>query len=198
MIKHIIFDFDGVVADSFDINWPLSKDHDETATMEDFLAHHDGNVYAEPRIKFREERVHEFWTEYRRQLTPGHLADAIGPIKRFDERYSMYIVSSTSEEIMKGVMEKAGILSLFAAVMGHETHKSKVEKFKMLMDQYDVTSDNSIFVTDTLGDIKEANKVGIKTIAETFGYHPRERLLLGDPFKIADSWSQIEEMVGGL
>ena len=39
MIKNIIFDFDGVIADTFDVNWALSQEHDETATLEDFLAH---------------------------------------------------------------------------------------------------------------------------------------------------------------
>lgn len=192
MIKNLIFDFDGVIADTFDINSALSFEHDETATLEDFLAHHDGNVFAEPRIKFKPERVHLFYSEYRKRLTPSHLDWSVKPLQRLGEKYSLYIVSSTSELVIKEVLEKLDLLELFTRVMGQETHRSKVEKFKMLMDQNGITPKDTIFITDTLGDIKEANKVGIRTIAETFGFHPRERLALGEPLKIVDSWAEIE------
>jgi phosphoglycolate phosphatase len=195
MLKNLIFDFDGVIADTHDINWALSQEHDETATHEDFLAHHDGNVFAEPKIKFKPETVHLFYSEYRKRLTGSHLEQALNPLRRFGETYSLYIISSTSEEVIKEVLEQCGILNLFARVMGEETHRSKVEKFRMLMQSEDINPENSIFVTDTLGDIKEAHKVGIRTIAETFGFHNRERLQQGNPFRIADSWEEIEETI---
>lgn len=198
MIKNLIFDFDGVIGDTFDINWGLSQEHDETATLEDFLAHHDGNVFAEPRIKFKSERVHLFYSEYRKRLTPTHLANAVEPLQRLGEKYALYIISSTSEEVIKEVLQKAGILDLFTRVMGFETHASKVEKFLFLKNEYDVRPENALFITDTLGDIKEASKAGIKTIAETFGFHDRERLAQGEPFMIVDSWEEIERVLKSL
>ena len=198
MLKNLIFDFDGVIADTHDINWFLSHEHDETATYEDFLAHHDGNVYAEPRIKFKPESSHLFFDEYRKRVTTSHLEKSIEPLKRLKEKYSLYIISSTSEPVIKEILEKSQILDIFVRILGQETHESKVEKFKMLMEDDVVTSENTVFVTDTLGDIKEAHKVGIKTIAETFGFHNRERLETGEPFKIVDSWEEIERTVDGL
>ena len=195
MLKNIIFDFDGVIADTHDINWALSQEHDETATYEDFLAHHDGNVFAEPRIKFKEENLHLFYSEYQKRLTTSHLKQAIGPLTRLGEQYSLYVISSTSEVVIQEVLLQSEVLSFFKRTMGAETHKSKVEKFKMLMETEDVTPENTIFVTDTLGDIKEAHKVHIRTIAETFGFHSRTRLEQGSPFKILDSWSEIENTI---
>lgn len=195
MFKNIIFDFDGVIADSHDINWALSQEHDDTATHEDFLAHHDGNVFAEPRIKFRPEKVHLFHSEYRLRLTRNHLERAINPLKRLSERHSLHIISSTSEVSIKAALEQCDILTLFSNIMGAETHRSKVEKFKMLMQSDGIDSGNSVFITDTLGDIKEASIVGIRTIAETFGFHNRERLEQGNPFRIVDSWEEIEEVI---
>lgn len=195
MLKHLILDFDGVMADTFDINWPIVKEGDDSNTMEDFLAHHDGNVYATPRIKFEQEH---FWEEYRKRLTPGHLEKALEPLQRLGQRYALYIVSSTSENIIKEILKLAGLSPLFVSVLGQETHRSKVEKFKILMTQYGLTSENSLFVTDTLGDIREANELELKTIAVTFGFHPRERLALGEPFKIVDSWQEIEETINTL
>ena len=163
--------------------------------MEDFLAHHDGNVFAEPRIKFDPDRVHMFYSEYSKRLQPCHIELSKATLKRLGRIYNLYIISSNSEGAITNVLEKAGVLRLFTRIMGEETHKSKVEKFRMLMDQNNITSDNSIFITDTLGDVKEAAKVGIRTIAETFGFHNRERLSLGKPFKIVDSWEEIEKTI---
>lgn len=194
-LKHVIFDFDGVIADTADTNWALSQEHDATATYEDFLAHHDGNVFEEPRIKFLPEKRHIFHSEYRKRLTQSHLEKAILPLQHLGLLYTLHIVSSTSEESIKIALEKAGILELFSRIMGQETHFSKVEKFKILMSENGVTSLNSIFITDTLGDIKEANKVGIRTIGETFGFHNRERLEIGEPYAIVDSWEEIERII---
>ncbi len=195
MLKHIIFDFDGVIADTFNVNWSICQMHDPVATTEDFLAHHDGNVYAEPRVKIRHL---QFIDDYRSHLTSGHLTHAIPPIQRLSKLYSLYIISSTSEDVIKEVLENAGLLSLFVRVMGFETDRSKVAKFKMLIDNHGVTPENSVFVTDTLGDIKEGHHAGIRTIAETFGYHTRERLEQGKPFTIVDSWEEIESTIASL
>lgn len=198
MLKNIIFDFDGVIADTFDMNLALSQEHHEGATLEDFLAHHDGNVYEEPRIMFKPERLGEFYAAYDSTLSESHLAMAMGPIQRLGKKYALYIISSNSEVSIRRVLEKAGVAGLFTRIMGEEMHRSKVEKFKILIEQNGITPDNSIFITDTLGDVKEANKVNIKTIAETFGYHDRARLAQGNPFKIADSWDEIEQVLHDL
>jgi len=197
MIKHLIFDFDGVVADTFDMNWALTQEHDETATVDDFITHHDGNVFEEPRIKFKPERVEEFYSEYQKRLTPSHTKKAADPLRRLGAQYQLYVVSSNGERAIKAVLEQTGLAPLFMRIMGAETHESKVEKFKMLMKEYGVTPENALFISDTLGDIKEAHKVGLRTIAVTFGYHDRERLSLGNPFAIVDSWGEVEGIVAG-
>ncbi len=197
-IAHIVFDFDGVIADTYDINWALSQDHDPEATEEDFLAHHDGNVYEEPRIKFHPDRVKDFFTEYSKRLTQSHIASALEPIKRLSSRYRLYVISSSSEDAIHVVLDAGGVRPLFSRIMGFETHPSKVEKFTILMREEGVTADNTVFITDTLGDIREAQKVGIPVIAETFGFHDRARLELGNPYAIVDTWDEIEKEIAVL
>jgi len=198
MLRNIVFDFDGVIANTFDLNWALSREHDGEAALEDFLAHHDGNVFAEPRIKFKPEHVHLFYSEYANRLSPNHLALAAEPLRRLAKDHALFIVSSNSESAIKEALQKSDLLGLFIRVMGKETHESKVEKFTILNTDHAVTPENALFITDTLGDIKEAHKVNIRTIAETFGFHNRERLMIGKPFRIADSWEEIEEIVSSL
>ena len=47
------------------------------------------------------------------------------------------------------------------------------------------------FITDTLGDIKEANKVGIESIGITWGYQDKAKLQKGNPKKIVDTPTEL-------
>lgn len=197
-LEHIIFDFDGVIADTFDILFAISQELHPETKRDDFLAHHDGNVYEEPRIMFTDESAARLYQEYRNRLTPSHIQNALNPVLRLAKNYRLYIISSNDETGINAVLENSGLTHCFQAVLGYDTHKSKIEKFKMLERDYGVDLKKAVFITDTLGDIKEAKKLGITTIAQTFGSHPRERLEQGEPYKIVDTWEEVENSITSL
>jgi phosphoglycolate phosphatase len=85
--------------------------------------------------------------------------------------------------------------SLFSFLYGYETHKLKTHKFKKVLNDFNIREDECIFITDTLGDILEANEVGIDTIAVDFGYHERERLEKGKPKKIISSFNELIDTI---
>ena len=68
-------------------------------------------------------------------------------------------------------------------------------ELKFLLKKYSLTPKDCIFVTDTLGDIIEANDVNVKTIAVDFGYHSRTVLSKGKPFAIISDLNEIKKMV---
>jgi phosphoglycolate phosphatase-like HAD superfamily hydrolase len=84
---------------------------------------------------------------------------------------------------------------IFLGIYGFQTHKSKVEKFKLIFENFRLKKEECVFVTDTLGDIIEGNHVGIKTLAVDNGYHERERLEKGKPFMIVSSLDEIERIL---
>ncbi|MBM3232725.1 HAD family hydrolase [Candidatus Pacearchaeota archaeon] len=80
---------------------------------------------------------------------------------------------------------------IFSEILGFETHKSKEEKFRILFSKHNLKIDECIFVTDTLGDIFEASKVGLRTIAVDFGFHDKGRLKKGKPLMILSKFEDI-------
>ena len=52
-----------------------------------------------------------------------------------------------------------------------------------------------LFITDTLGDIIESNKVGIKSVGVTWGYHTKENLSKGNPFFIAENFDDLRHFL---
>ncbi len=71
--------------------------------------------------------------------------------------------------------------------MGADVHKSKVEKIKMVFEKYSIGPKDCIFITDTLGDMREAEKTGIDAIGVTWGFHKIETLEQGEPFRLVET-----------
>jgi len=44
------------------------------------------------------------------------------------------------------------------------------------LDKYKIKKTETLLVTDSVGDVKEAHEVGIKAIGVTWGLHEKERL----------------------
>ena len=72
------------------------------------------------------------------------------------------------------ILEKYNMVDFFDTILLAEDSKSKIEKFNMLFKKYSAEPKDFIFITDTLGDVKEANDVGVPTIAVTWGAHNHE------------------------
>lgn len=69
------------------------------------------------------------------------------------------------------LLEKSGIKDIFDLIATAEFSKSKVEKFKLIEEKYNVNKEDVLFVTDSLGDVKEAEVAGVPTVAVTWGVH---------------------------
>jgi len=191
MAKAIIFDFDGVLADTFDKALDICRQLFTDVTLDDFLNHHNGNVYEKPVMKFDKKGEEFYHQEYLKRADANRFFPLIGQLELICKNYKLYIISSNSEISIKKYLKLTGADKYFERVMGVETEKSKKTKFRMLFDEYGYKPDECVFVTDTLGDILEAKHAKIKTIAVTWGYHDKKRLESGNPEIIINDFSQL-------
>ncbi|MBW6461444.1 MAG: HAD hydrolase-like protein [DPANN group archaeon] len=193
MIKAIIFDFDGVIHDTFEFHRSKLKEFTGHEVSEkSYRDIHDGNFYEHKGNAF----TNTDWDGYVKFI---HLEQSALKIKvdirqvliELNKKYELFIISSGCAKNISAYLGNNGISKIFTEVLGFENHRSKVEKFKMLFDKYRLCHDNCIFITDTLGDILEANKVGVETVAVDFGFHSKERLEKGNPYKIISCFREI-------
>ena len=167
-LKNIIFDFDWVIADSWELIYQISKDCDPNLTREIYIDHSCGNVLHRPKIDYLTKWVDYFFDKYNKELSIKHLQKSLEELKALWQQYNLYIISSNIEKAMKKVLKESWILDLFWDILWYESHSSKVEKFKMLEQRHWVTNSNSIFITDTLWDIREANELWYRTNSGNF------------------------------
>ena len=79
--------------------------------------------------------------------------------------------------------------------MGNDVHASKTVKNKMLLEKYALSPADAVFITDTLGDIREATECGIPAIGVLWGWHDRETLERGSPAAIVEDPAMLYEAI---
>ena len=190
--KFILFDFDGVIADSFRPAFEIQKMICPHLTEDIYRKRFEGNIndWEEPINVHTEECRHDidFFTEYiprmkkEVQIVPG-MKDVVIELEK---NYILIVISSTITSPIKEFLEGHDLANHFAQIMGNDVHTSKVEKMKIVFEKYNVEATDCVFITDTLGDMHEAEKMGVGAIGITWGFHALETLLRGKPFRLVE------------
>jgi phosphoglycolate phosphatase len=196
MIKLIMFDFDGVIDDNYELNFELSGKKFIYITREEHRKLYEGNIHTErEKMKGRDTGFDFLYHLSNTRKTRELKKEVKETLENLSKNYALGIVSSSYEYGIKDYLENNKIYGLFSFIYGCDTHKSKIYKFKKVLDEFKIKENECIYVTDTLGDILEAKEVGIKTVAVDFGYHERERLQKGNPLRIISNFKELIKTV---
>ncbi len=198
----VIFDFDGVIIDSFNLAFQLNKVRDAELTAEEYRRRVDGNIYnhiepsGNPNHSLQSRTFIDFFSRYTPAIMSMEYIRGIDEtIRTMAEQHTLCINSSTPAKTIREYLKLHGLNEYFSDVMGPEVDFSKRQKFVDLLNEYSARAENSIFITDTLGDIREAQAEKIVTIGVTWGYHSRETLEKGVPYAIVDTPAELPGIV---
>jgi len=198
-MKLLMFDFDGVIVASaepcFAIHQQLEGDQ---LTREVWRTYFYGNAFESEQVNMHyvDDPVVSEEKPFFKLYKP--IIEAMDPVPGLKElihdlakTHTLTIVSSGFSDIIQAFLERHGLRQYFQEVWGADVHKKKTVKIQRLLQQYKATPSDSTFITDTLGDVREAQEVGAMPIGVTWGVHTREILALGAPLCIVDT---IEEL----
>lgn len=188
---HYLFDFDGVLCDSFAFHHErLQRFLDIELSEERYRALHDGNFFV--------GGLEGDWFAYRDAIYEEQVAlpmrdEVKRAVAELAKRHRLFIVSSGGERNIREYVRRNGV-DVFTDILGLERHASKVEKFHHLLEKHGLEPLDCLFVTDTLGDILEAKRAGIPVVAVDYGFHERERLERGEPRAILSRFEELLEL----
>lgn len=198
--KYLLFDFDGVIVDSLDLAFSINRqDKASDYTVNDYIQLFRGNIFSrleKDKDDQPKKSQPDFFSEYEPGMMKLNCINGMPEvIKKLSREYTLIIISSTLGTIIEKFLEKHVLLEYFTAILGPEVEKSKTKKIQMVFDDYKTNASNCLFITDTLGDIKEAAKVGVKCIGVIWGYHPQDIIAEGNPHALAHTPKELNDLI---
>lgn len=198
MVRAIIFDFDGVIGDTYDISYKAAYSINNDITDEDFRNLFMGNAYERVKTKFQQKDIPIFFERQKQVFTKKNFYPVKQALNKLHKHYQLFIISSTIDGNVNYFLSLGDLDRFFQKVLGGNNHRSKVEKFKMIFNEFNISPEECLFVTDTVGDIIEAREVGIGSIAVTWGYHDEQLLLNQKPLAVAHTSEELLNIINKL
>lgn len=198
-MKLILFDFDGVLANTHIMCYKIHKENNPTLEYKFFQSLSSGNFLKLWKKAERENKIIQnpnFHSLYVNGLSKLEMPEELKRIViKFSEKYFLYVISSTSSDKIRSFLEKEKIAGKFKMILGGDIHENKTEKIKELLENNKLSPKDAIYVTDTTGDIIEAQECGVESIAVSWGLHDKEELLRGKPFALVDTPEELEQKI---
>src|SRR3989344_192906 len=167
--KVLLIDFDGVIVDTFDVCMKTSVDVWGKTSVDEYRKWFEGNLYKSLNIEKEgfTEKENDFFKLYASRMIK---VDPIRGIQKVMDQlkdiYILVIVSSSINSPVEKYMKKHKMTSHFDKIFGVDVHKSKVTKIRMVFDEYRVGPQECLFITDTLGDMREAREAGVDAVGD--------------------------------
>lgn len=196
MLKGIIFDFDGVLFDDYEEHYDIYIRKYKNMNREVHRKAFEGNIIESKEKLLVKDNSVDIKKELKELLfKKGIYKNVLDILKKLKKKYKLFIITSTWEENILEYLKKEKLSNLFDEILGLNSGKFKKDKFEVLINKYKFSRGEVVFITDTLGDILESNNIGIKSIGVDFGYHERERLEKGIPYKIVSNFDELYKEV---
>ncbi len=178
----VLFDFDGVIVDSFAAGYKINVARFHSLTPDEFRQWFNGNIGEEFKKRLTKKGIVDLFKDYHSQL--GQMAIVPGIAKvivALAKKYTLIIISSTYTSSIKKALKTHGLEKYFDEFLGYDVETSKVIKIRGVLKKFHLSPKDCILITDTLGDIREAREAGVESVAVTWGYHDKETLERGSP-----------------
>jgi phosphoglycolate phosphatase len=206
MLKHIIFDFDGTLADSSIIGLQIlnelsDKYNFKKFTIEDLRTLN--NLPIRERFKtlgvpfYKMHRlIIDAMVKYRELVNSLIIFEGISNliISLKNDGYSLSIISSNSADNIVHFIKK-NELEFFEQIISVKNIWGKNKAIKSYLKKFNLSKDEIIYIGDELRDIQACKKVPVKIIAVTWGFDAIELLKSDYPDYIAYIPEDILEIV---
>jgi phosphoglycolate phosphatase len=203
--KLFLFDFDGVLVDSLDVyhravRWCLEKmGRPIIKTQDEYVALFEDNFYEALAKKgvdldaFSGALIeYAKNVDYYQDVKP--FPSVLPVLEKLCGNNILAIISSNSSQAIRKILARFQYNGCFQDILGSEFHLSKKIKIDHAVTTCRISRDNTYYVGDTSGDIREGKAAGVRTIAVTWGWHSREILIAAQPDFLIDDPEELKNI----
>lgn len=192
--KLVLFDFDGVFINTLPVCFEIGSEVNSGLTLDEYRSFFEGSVFNAKRydgsLKIYHPDLNILYEKKTRTLEIPKLLEGLA--RDLESKHVLTIVSSADTSVIRKILKKASMENIFSDILGSDVHSSKVVKIKSLLKKYGIEPRDAVMITDTLGDIREANECGVKSIGVLWGWHEEETLLKGSPAALTTTVPELE------
>lgn len=212
MIKAIIFDYDGVIVDSFvnifDIykiiskkfNLKMPRSLDKFRSVYGYDYHH---CHRNLGLKYEfEKEVQEIFNREKVKSDSKLFKGIDIVLKTLSEKYYLFVVSNSISEDVNNKLQKYDIAKYFKGIFGrHEVNHRKSEIVNNILKEYNFDKDEIISIGDRTIDYDIAKEIGIRDeniliVEYGWGYDKdkvKVKYKIKKPIDIIDAIEQIDK-----
>jgi phosphoglycolate phosphatase len=194
-MSNLIFDFDGTIANSFEVveNIFYELTGHEPVTDERLIAH----LRRQPLLKAAKE-MHISPAQMPRLLIKGRalMQHRMGQVKAFPgipptirdlhaKGNKLFIISSNSQSNVELFLKEHNLLDCFDGVYGGVGLFNKARVLKRVMRRNKIKAEESFYIGDEVRDINAAKRAGVRIVSVAWGYNDVSVLKEDKPFATA-------------
>lgn len=209
MHKVLIFDFDGVLADTLDdmlgfaaevcseLGHPCKPTKGDLDAVERMEFDHFGRQLELPEeiIKDFVDRNLELFTS--RQQPPRIFDGIYDVVAQLSATCKIGIVTGNTSEVVWGFLDYYGLTEYVDIVLGADDSGSRSEKILKAADSIGEPGGEIYMVGDAVSDIRAARRVSVKSVAVTWGHQSREKLEEAQPDYLVHSPEGLVQLFDG-
>lgn len=194
-MKAIIFDFDGTLADSFEILLSIFEDitKRETRLTAGEIADLRGKSLKEiiSYLKIKRWRIPRLVLKAKKQLAVRmvdiHLFPGIKQaLAELSKENRIYILSTNSSDNIRSLLEKNKIDKIITGIYGDIGLRNKSSALKKLMKNEGLNQSECTYVGDEVRDIEAARKAKVRSAGVTWGFNNPEAIRKAGPDMIVE------------
>ena len=109
--------------------------------------------------------------------------------------YLLVLNTNAYDENCLPLLENSGIKTQFNFIATANLSKDKVEKLKLIEYKFNTKKEDILFVTDALGDVRDADIAEVPTVAVTWGVHDASFFELENHPSLVGIVNSVEELL---
>lgn len=198
MNRIIIFDFDGVLADSLtpmlsyarqvcqELGYPCNPTHLDLEELDTMEFSEYGRQLGIPEELIDEFVIRNFELFSGREeplgITPG-----IKPvIEELSGRAFLGVITGNSCKVVNKFQDAHGLKNKFETILSAEDDGSRVEKINKVISLSGGSKFETFMIGDAVSDIRAAREAGVKSVAVGWGHQTKKKLITEKPDFLVD------------